>query len=56
MPIQHMTDEQIKEIFVAHGFKTKMQPSGRVDLNPYCYQAARALIHAAKLALAQDLA
>ena len=36
-----MTNEQIKEIALANGFKLKEQPSGEMDLNPYVYDFAR---------------
>ena len=39
-----MTNEQIKKIFLLNGFKEKQQPNGEVDLNPYVYEAARALL------------
>lgn len=39
-----MTNERIKEIALANGFKLKEQPSGVKDLNPYVYEFARALI------------
>ena len=39
-----MTNEQIKEIALANGFKLKEQPDGTKDLNPYVYDFARALI------------
>ena len=39
-----MTNDQIKEIALANGFKLKQQPSGEMDLNPYVYDFARALI------------
>lgn len=42
-----MSDEQIREIFLSNGFKTKQQPDGSVDLNPYVYDAARAMLAAA---------
>lgn len=38
-----MTNEQIKEIALANGFKLKEQPNGEMDLNPYVYEFARAL-------------
>lgn len=38
-----MTNDQIKEIALANGFKLKEQPSGEMDLNPYVYEFARAL-------------
>ena len=39
-----MTNEQIKEIALANGFKLKEQPSGKMDLNPYVYDFARAIV------------
>ena len=39
-----MTNDQIKEIALANGFKLKEQPNGTKDLNPYVYDFARALI------------
>ena len=39
-----MTNDQIKELALAHGFKLKEQPDGKMDLNPYVYDFARALI------------
>lgn len=38
-----MTNDKIKEIALANGFKLKEQPSGEMDLNPYVYDFARAL-------------
>lgn len=38
-----MTNEQIKEIALANGFKLKEQPDDTQDLNPYVYDFARAL-------------
>lgn len=39
-----MTNEQIKELALANGFKLKEQPNGDKDLSPYVYDFARALI------------
>jgi hypothetical protein len=39
-----MTDNQIREIFLANGFTIK---DGQTDLKPYVYAAARALLAAA---------
>ena len=39
-----MTNDQIKEIALANGFKLKEQPNGEMDLNPYVYEFARALV------------
>ena len=38
-----MTNDQIKEVALANGFKLKEQPCGEMDLNPYVYDFARAL-------------
>lgn len=40
-----MTNDQIKEIALTNGFKLKEQPNGEMDLNPYVYDFARALIN-----------
>ena len=39
-----MTNDQIKQIALANGFKLKEQPNGEMDLNPYVYDFARALL------------
>ena len=39
-----MTDDKIREIFLANGFSIK---EGQTDLKPYVYAAARALLEAA---------
>ena len=39
-----ISDETIKRIFIQNGFKEKLQPDGKYNLNPYTYQAARELI------------
>ena len=39
-----MTNDQIKELAIAYGFKLKEQADGNMDLNPYVYDFARALI------------
>ena len=39
-----MTNDQIKELALAYGFKLKEQPDGNMDLNPYVYDFARELI------------
>ena len=41
-----ISDEQIRQIFVAHGFKLNNETGD--DLKPYVYDAARALIKAAQ--------
>lgn len=42
-----MTNEQIKQILLANGFKEKEQPDGSFDLNPYVYTAVRAVLEQA---------
>lgn len=39
-----MTNDQIKEIALANGFKLKEQPDGTQDLNPYVYDFSRDLL------------
>lgn len=39
-----MSNDQIKEIALANGFKLKEQPNGKMDLNPYVYEFARKLM------------
>ena len=39
-----VSDETIKRIFIQNGFKEKLQPDDKYDLNPYVYHAARELI------------
>lgn len=36
--------DDIKRIFLENGFKEKTQPDGSIDLNPYVYDAALALL------------
>ena len=38
-----MTNDQIKELALANGFKLKEQPNGEMDLNPYVYEFAKLL-------------
>jgi len=35
--------QEIRALFVAHGFKMEQQPDGSTDLNPACYSVAQAL-------------
>ena len=50
-----MTNDQIKEIALANGFKLKEQPSGEMDLNPYVYKFARKLLSHQTEVLAQTV-
>lgn len=37
-----MTNDEIREKALAHGFKRKLQPDGSMDLSPYVFNAIRA--------------
>ena len=39
-----MNRQQIKDLALAHGFKLKVQDANTMDLNPYVYEFAEALI------------
>ena len=39
-----ISKNEIRNIFVRNGFKTRIQDGGKTDLNPYVYDAAYALI------------
>lgn len=39
-----MNKQRIKELALANGFKLKEQPDGSMELNPYVYAFAAALI------------
>lgn len=39
-----MNKKQIKDLALSNGFKLKEQPSGEMDLNPYVYDFAGALL------------
>ena len=39
-----MTNDRIKELALANGFKLKEQPDGSMDLNHYVFDFARALL------------
>ena len=44
-----MQREQIRQLALENGFKLKTQSDGGLDLNPYVYDFARALIQTAQL-------
>lgn len=50
-----MTNDQIKEIALANGFKLKEQPNGEMDLNPYVYEFARALLRHQNRILSKEI-
>jgi hypothetical protein len=35
--------QEIRALFLAHGFEMEQQPDGSTDLNPACYSVAQAL-------------
>ena len=37
--------DRVRELALQYGFKLKEQPDGAVDLNPYVYEFAYALIY-----------
>lgn len=39
-----LTKDEIREVCLTHGFSLKQQPNGEMDLNPYVYHAAAALV------------
>ena len=39
-----MTNDEIRDLALSHGFTLRSQPDGAMDLNPYVYAFARALI------------
>jgi hypothetical protein len=38
-----MTRDEIRDLALKHGFTLRQQPDGRVDLNEYVYEFAKAL-------------
>lgn len=38
-----MIKQEIRALFLAHGFTIEQQPDGSTDLNPACYNVAQAL-------------
>lgn len=41
---KRVNKQDIKALFMAHGFTEKLQPDGSMDLNPNVYDAAQALL------------
>ena len=39
-----MTNAEIRALALSHGFTLRPQPDGSMDLNPYVYAFARALV------------
>lgn len=50
-----MTNDQIKELALANGFKLKEQPNGEMDLNPYVYDFAQKLALTVEIATIQRM-
>ena len=48
--------EQIKELALRTGFKLKEQPDGSMDLNPYVYEFAHALIEQTTINVRKNIA
>lgn len=44
MPSETITNDEIQKIALENGFTTRRQPNGEIDLNPYVYSFARALL------------
>lgn len=38
-----MIKQEIRALFLAHGFEMEQQPDGSTDLDPACYSVAQAL-------------
>lgn len=51
MPISR---DRIRDIMLQYGYREKMQENGEMDLNPYVYTAAEALLKEAGLSAAED--
>ena len=50
-----MTNNQIKELALANGFKLKEQSDGTMDLNPYVYEFAQKLALTVEIATIQRM-
>ena len=50
-----MTNDQIKELALANGFKLKEQPDGSMNLNPYVYEFAQKLALTVEIATIQRM-
>ena len=48
-----MTNDEIRAMALSHGFTLRPQPDGSMDLNPYVYEFARALIEQEREACAR---
>ena len=48
-----MTNDEIRALALSHGFTLRPQPDGSMDLNPYVYEFARALIEQEREACAK---
>ena len=50
-----MTNDQIKELALANGFKLKEQPDGAMDLNPYVYEFASVVFAKGAITVLDDI-
>ena len=48
-----MTNDEIRTLALSHGFTLRPQPDGLMDLNPYVYAFARALVEQEREACAK---
>lgn len=48
-----MTNDEIRDLALSHGFTLRSQPDGAMDLNPYVYAFARTLIEKEREACAR---
>ena len=48
-----MTNDEIRALALSHGFTFRPQPDGLMDLNPYVYAFARALVEQEREACAK---
>ena len=48
-----MTNDEIRDLALSHGFTLRSQPDGSMDLNPYVYAFARTLIEKEREACAR---
>ena len=48
-----MTNDEIRALALSHGFTLRPQPDGLMDLNPYVYAFARALVEQEREACAK---
>ena len=50
-----MTNDEIKELALANGFKCRKQTDGTTDLNPYVYEFARVVFAKGAVTVLDDI-